>query len=237
VRPAGGAGIRAPPVYDPETMSPDHDLVLRRYRRHAAGYDASARRTMGLRARTVARLALAPGQTVLDVAAGTGLSIGLLREGVGESGRVIAVELCPEMLDLARRRVAAAGWRNVTLLQGAMEEVRLPAPLDAVLFNYTHDVLRSPPALANIFAALRPGGRVAAAGMRLLPWWLAPLNLYVLLAARPYMTTFEGLGRPWSLLESYLDGFATESTLLGTGYIGWGAAAGLTTGRRSPTDR
>ena len=60
--------------------------------------------------------------------------------------------------------------------------------------------------------------------MKLAPWWLAPLNLVVLAQARPYMTTFEGLGRPWSLLEPYLEGFALESVLFGTGYIGWGLA-------------
>ena len=105
-----------------------------------------------------------------------------------------------------------------------METAEIPGPIDAVLFNFTHDVLRSPSALARIFAATRPGARVAVAGMKLAPWWLAPLNLVVLAQARPYMTTFEGLGRPWSLLEPYLEGFALESVLFGTGYIGWGLA-------------
>ena len=203
--------------------APDRQRALDLYRRHAPGYDASARRTMPLRERTIARLGLQPGQTVLDVGAGTGLSFELLRRGVGDGGRVVGVELSPEMIALARSRVAAAGWANVTLEQAAMEEARLPEQLDAVLFNYTHDVLRSPRALAHIFARLRPGGRIAVAGMRLVSWWLAPVNVYVLLAARPYMTTFEGLARPWSHLETYLDSFETEPTLYGTGYIGWGA--------------
>lgn len=201
---------------------PDRELALERYRRHAAGYDASAQRTMRLRTRTIARLELQPGQTVLDVGAGTGLSFALLRDGVGPAGRVVGVELSPEMGALARRRIEREGWRNVVLEQAAIEEAELPETIDAVLFNYTHDVLRSPAALAHIFARVRPGARVAVAGMRYVSWWLAPVNLYVLFAAHPYMTTFEGLGRPWSHLEAYLDGFATEPTLFGTGYIGWG---------------
>lgn len=201
---------------------PNRQQALDLYRRHAPGYDRSAERTMPLRIRTIARLGLQPGQTVLDVASGTGLSFPLLQAAVGPSGRIVAVELSPEMMGLARDRVAAAGWDNVTLEQAAMEEARLPAQLDAVLFNYTHDVLRSPAALANIMARLRPGGRVAVAGMRLMSWWLAPVNLYVLAAARPYMTTFDGLSCPWSHLEPYLEGFETEPTLWGTGYIGWG---------------
>jgi len=205
--------------------APDPRLALERYRAHAAGYDASAQRTLALRRRTVAALALRPGQTVLDVACGTGLSFPLLQEGVGAGGRIIGVELSPEMLARARERCGREGWRNVTVIESAMEAADIPAPVDAVLFNFTHDVLRSPAALARVFAAARPGARVAVAGMKWAPWWLAPVNLVVLAKARPYLTTLEGLGRPWSLLEDYLDRFEWKSVMFGAGYIGWGAVA------------
>jgi demethylmenaquinone methyltransferase/2-methoxy-6-polyprenyl-1,4-benzoquinol methylase len=202
--------------------APDPQLAIARYRAHAPGYDASAARTMALRRRTVAQLALEPGQTVLDVACGTGLSFGLLREGVGASGRIIGVELSPDMLALARERCAREGWGNVTLIESAMETAKIPGPLDAILFHFTHDVLRSPAALGRILSAARAGARVAVAGMKLAPWWLAPANLVVRAKARPYMTTLEGLRRPWDLLEGHLATFARESVLYGTGYIGWG---------------
>jgi ubiquinone/menaquinone biosynthesis C-methylase UbiE len=202
--------------------SPDPQRALELYRACAAGYDASAERTMPLRRRTIAALDLRPGDTVLDVACGTGLSFGLLREGVGPSGHIVGVELSPEMIAQAEARCAREGWRNVTLVQAAMEAADIPRPLDAVLFNFTHDVLRSAGALARIFAAARPGVRVAAAGMKWAPWWLAPANLVVRAQARPYMTTFEGLDRPWSLLEAHLERFEWRSVLFGTGYIGWG---------------
>jgi len=126
------------------------------------------------------------------------------------------------MLALARERCVREGWRNVTLIESAMESADIPGPVDAILFNFTHDVLRSPAALERILAAARPGTRVAVAGMKLAPWWLAPLNAVVRAQARPYMTTFEGLARPWDLLEAYLEGFERETVLFGTGYIGWG---------------
>ena len=204
--------------------APDPQLALARYRAHARGYDASAARTMPLRRRTVARLALEPGQTVLDVACGTGLSFPLLHAGVGEGGRIVGVELSPDMLALARQRCARDGWRNVTLIESAMETAEIPGPVDAILCNFTHDVLRSPPALARIFAAARPGARVAVAGMKLAPWWLSPANIVVRAKARPYMTTLEGLRRPWDLLEGHLASFAWEPVLYGTGYVGWGIA-------------
>jgi demethylmenaquinone methyltransferase/2-methoxy-6-polyprenyl-1,4-benzoquinol methylase len=202
--------------------APDPRRALELYRAHAPGYDASAERTMPLRRRTIAALGLRPGDTVLDVACGTGLSFALLRDGVGAAGHVVGVELSPEMLALARRRCEREGWRNVTLIGAAMEDAELPRAPDAILFNFTHDVLQSERALARIFAAARPGASVAAAGMKWAPWWLAPANLLVRAQARPYMTTFEGLDRPWSLLEQHLERFDWRSVLFGTGYIGWG---------------
>ena len=67
------------------------------------------------------------------------------------------------MLALARERCVREGWRNVTLIESAMETADIPAPVDAILFNFTHDVLRSP---AGPGAHLR--GRPARA--RASPW-------------------------------------------------------------------
>jgi demethylmenaquinone methyltransferase/2-methoxy-6-polyprenyl-1,4-benzoquinol methylase len=182
---------------------------------------------MPLRRRTIDRLKLRAGDTVLDVACGTGLSFDLLHDAVGDSGHIIGVELSPEMIELARRRVAEAGWKNVTLIESDMASVVLSHQLDAILFNFTHDVLRSKPALANIFASARGGARVALAGMKYPPRWMAPVNYVVRAQARPYMTTFEGLAAPWDLATDYLQSFERESALFGTAYIGWGRVSML----------
>ncbi len=151
---------------------------------------------MRMRVRTIEKLALRPGDRVLDVACGTGLSFPLLREAVGTQGEVVGIDISPEMMSLARKRVAEAGWKNIRLLESSIESANIPEPLDAILFNFTHDVLRSPPALQRIFAAAGPNARLALAGMKLLPWWMAPFNVFVRAKARPYMTTFEGLDKP-----------------------------------------
>lgn len=187
-----------------------------------------------MRARAVAALDLRGGETVLDVACGTGACFPLLEEAVGASGRIIGVELSPDMLELARRRVEAAGWTNVTLIQESMESVRLPARWDAALFHFTQDVLRSPQALANIFSQRGDTARVAAAGTKLFPWWLGLLNLYIWLANRPYMTTTDGLSRPWSLLQrEYVPDLRVEQVWLGASYI----ASGRCRGSREPSAR
>lgn len=208
---------------------PDAAKAVARYRRHADGYDASAQRTMWIRQRAIAKLDLRPGDRVLDVACGTGLSLQSLRDAVGPEGQVVGVDLSPDMIGLAQQRVVQAGWDNVRLLEAPLETADIPGPLDAVLFHFTHDILRSPPALERIFAATRPGGRVAFAGMKYAPWWMAPVNLIVRAKARPYMTTLDGLAMPWDLALRYLDEFGWQPVLFGTGYVGWGRvhAAGL----------
>jgi len=196
------------------------------YRRHARSYDASAQRTMALRRRTIARLGLRPGDVVLDAGCGTGLSFPLLLDAVGTSGRVIGVESSPDMLVLARERAAAAGWRNTVVIEAALEIAALPCAVDAVLFNYTHDVLRSPAALKNIFRQSRSGAVVAVAGIKHPPRWLDPLRLYRRFKSRGCYEHFEGLDTPWDLLAPFVPDLQVESTLLGTGYIAWGRAGG-----------
>ena len=202
--------------------APNAARAIAQYRHHANGYDASAQRTMRLRVRTIEKLTLRPGDRVLDVASGTGLSFALLREAVGAQGEVVGIDISPEMMSIARQRVAEAGWQNVTLLESSIESANIPGPLDAVLFNFTHDVMRSPTALKRIFAAAGPNARIAISGMKYVPWWMAPVNVIVRAKARPYMTTFEGLEKPWDLASPYLSEFEWRPVLFGIGYIGWG---------------
>lgn len=204
-------------------MSTDlNQISIERYRRCAAGYDASAERTMALRRRTIALLGLEPGQTVLDVGAGTGLSYGLLRQGVGPGGQVLAFEQSPDMFALAQARVQREGWTNVWHANEPAETVRLPAPADAVLFNYTHDICRSPEAVTNILRQVRPGARLAVAGMKFFPWWTGPLNLLAWLKNRPYNARPGDLWRPWSHLADHCTDWHWQSTQFGMGYIASG---------------
>ena len=207
-----------------QTMSRDRANVF--YRRNASGYDASAARTMVLRRRTIDYLALQPGDAVLDAGCGTGLSFPLLLDRTGPAGSVIGVEASPEMLALARVRCSEAGWQNVTLIEADLERVELPCPADAVLFNYTHDVMRSAAALANIFRQTRAGARIAAAGIKHPPRWLDPLRLYRRFKSRQCYDRPEGLDTPWDLLAREVADLRVESTLFGTGYIAWGRLSG-----------
>jgi arsenite methyltransferase len=200
---------------------------LEHYRQHAGDYDASAQRTMALRRRTIARLALRPGDAVLDVGCGTGLSLPLLLDAVGSGGTVIGVEQSPDMLALARQRMVAAGWRNVTLIDAAAEAVVLPRMVDALLFNYTHDVIRSPAALHKLCRQAATGARVAVAGIKHPPRWLDPFRLYRRFKSRGCYNSTEGLDAPWDRLQALVPDLQVESTLWGTGFIAWGRYCGV----------
>ena len=201
-------------------MLPDPRLSQRNYDRHAASYDATCRRILGIRAEAIAALALRPGETVLDVACGTGATLPALAEAVGPGGRVIGIEHSAAMAAIARTRAPG----NAEVVVSAVEELRLPVRADAMLLSYTHDVLQSPAAVQRLAQLAMPGCRVAVTGIRFLPWWYGwPVNAVMALRSRPYITTYSGLRRPWALLERHCAGFRMLKTFhAGSSYLGLG---------------
>ena len=198
------------------------EISMARYERHAAGYDRSAAYTMALRRRTIALLGLQPGEVVLDVGAGTGLSYAPLREAVGPTGRVLAFEQSQAMYERACARVHAEGMHNVWHCHAGAQEVRLPQQADAALFNYVHDISRMPDAVANILQQLKPGARIAMAGMKFFPWWTGPLNLLAWMKNRPYNALAADLWSPWDLVQAHCEAFHITSTQWGMGYMAHG---------------
>ncbi len=199
---------------------------LAKYRQRAAAYDSTCGPTWGIRERCIAALQLQRGQSVLDVACGTGLSLALLRQRVGgaegTAGQVYGFDHSAEMLVQARARAAAAGWGNVQLFETAAQALALPKPVDALLFHYTHDILRSPDALRCVLAQARPGARVAIAGIKYFPRWLAPLNAWVYWKNHAYNGAPGELRSPWDRIAPRLDDWQFEATQWGMGYIASG---------------
>ena len=195
---------------------------IEKYRRRAAGYDATCGPTAPIRRRAMEGLVLQPGQRVLDVGCGSGLSLALLRERVGAAGQVWGCDQSPQMLTQARARVTAAGWSNVELMECAAQDLTLPESVDALLFHYTHDILRSDLAIDRLLACARPGARVAIAGIKYFPAALAPLNLWVYLKNRPYNGSPGGLRTPWDRIAPRLVDWRWQPTQWGMGYLAFG---------------
>jgi ubiquinone/menaquinone biosynthesis C-methylase UbiE len=208
------------------SRGPDRETALEQYRRRAGVYDLELAFFEPIRRRAIAGLGLRPGEVVLDVGCGTGLSLALLRQGVGPRGRVVGIEQSPEMLEQARRRVTRARWSRVTLIRSPVETADIPFRADAALFHFTHDILRRPESIANVLNRLKPGGRVVASGLK----WASPgltwaVNLLVLPAALRSVTSLDGMDQPWRLLRDQLGQMSVETVLLGGAYIARGVRA------------
>ena len=217
------SGRRAGPAWLANfRREPDRTAALDSYARLAARYEQTTAPIRQVRQRALEVLALRPGETVFDIACGAGATLGALSGLVGPHGQVFGIEQSPEMAALASQ--AAGACDNVRVLCEPVETFRSPAMADAAVLCYTHDVLQSPQALANLFAQLRPGARVSVAGFCLLPAWAAPVNAWALWRARHYLTTWRGLQAPWRpLLERCPDLHLVERFHAGTGYLAVGS--------------
>jgi ubiquinone/menaquinone biosynthesis C-methylase UbiE len=113
--------------------------------------------------RTVERLSLAPGATVLDVACGTGASAIPAAECVGPSGHVIAVDLAEKMLAIGRSKTATLNLQNIEFRLGDMMNLGMPDDsFDAVVcvfgIFFVPDMVA---AVRELWRMVRPGGRLA----------------------------------------------------------------------------
>lgn len=201
---------------------PDPSLSGSKYRFRAAHYDLELLPFEPVRAEAISLLDVAPGATVIDVGCGTGLSFAGLRQRIGPRGRIVAIEPSPEMLAVARARVERNGWTGIELLAATAGDAVLRGRADAALFHFTHDVLRDPGALDHVFAHLRPGAHVVAAGLQWAPPWMVPTNLFVLGAALYSVTCMEGLAQPWTMLGKRVDGLQVRERGFGGIYIASG---------------
>ena len=184
--------------------APNRLAALEQYRLRARFYDLQLALAEPVRRRAIERLGLKRGETVLDVGCGTGLSFELLEQRIGhDAGKIVGIEQSSDMIEHARARAERDHFENVTLITSPVEEAEIQVLADAALFHFTHDILRTPAAVANVIRHLKPGARIVASGLKWARLWELPTNLMVLQAALFSVTSLEGLAAPWSNLARW----------------------------------
>jgi arsenite methyltransferase len=108
-----------------------------------------------------------PGDTILDLGCGGGIDTILAAQATGPSGRVLALDFLPEMLERTATAAAEANLDNVETVDGELEAVPLPdASVDLIISN---GVINLSPRKARVMAecarVLRPGGRLCVSDL------------------------------------------------------------------------
>jgi ubiquinone/menaquinone biosynthesis C-methylase UbiE len=107
-------------------------------------------------------LRLKPGMAVADIGAGSGYYTELVSHQVGATGRVLAVDIQSEMIQLIEKRVREHGLLNVTPVLGEANDPKLAAAsIDLeLLVDVYHEFAHPQEMLRHLRAALRPDGRM-----------------------------------------------------------------------------
>ena len=204
-----------------------HDLYVERAKRYDLGlkfYGLFGFRLNWYRKVAVEALSLSAGDTVIDLACGTGLNFDYLQKAVGEEGRIIGVDLTAAMLDQARQRVAANGWRNVDLIQADLAEYSFPTGVAGIISSYAITLVPEFDSVIQRGAeALRPSGRLAILDFkkpRDWPEWLIRLGAWLY---KPYGVRLDlAVRHPWESVNRYLHQVLFREFYLGGLYLSVG---------------
>jgi ubiquinone/menaquinone biosynthesis C-methylase UbiE len=211
------------------------------YGKRAKWYDLTANlyylvgfREQAYRRAAVRALGLHEGDTVVELCCGTGLNFGLLEQAIGPQGKLIGVDMTPEMLAQALRRVERRGWQNVELVQSRASEYEFPSSIDGVISTCALTLEpKYDGVIGRAAAALAPGGRVVVLDFRLPERWPRWLVSAFVALTRPFGVTRDlGERHPWESIARYLGNYQFRSFYWGLAYVAAGTRVGGPWGKR-----
>src|SRR5574340_406541 len=106
---------------------------------------------------------LAEGETVVDLGSGGGIDCFVAAKKVGPSGRVIGIDMTPEMIALAKRNAERGGYANVEFRLSEVEDMPIPEnTADIIISNCVINLVPDKRrAFAEAFRVTKPGGRLS----------------------------------------------------------------------------
>jgi ubiquinone/menaquinone biosynthesis C-methylase UbiE len=220
-----------------------HEHLIETYRKKAKRYDVTSRLypvpgypQRAQRLRTVQALGLRAGDSVIDMACGTGLNFPLIEEAIGPGGRIVGVDLTDAMLARAKDRIETNGWSNVSLVQADAAGFDFPTEVNGILSTYAlSQVPDCAEVIAHGAAALSEGGRWAVLDLKVpgnTPGWLTRLGTA---AVRPFAAIDEWIMRqPWAVIRAAMQEELTDLSwtelFFGTAFLAAGSRGRGTSG-------
>ncbi len=180
--------------------------VASTFGKRAAGYDHGMTlyyligyRYHAYRKHAVRALELRPGDTVVEIGCGTGINFAAVQKTIGPTGKIIGVDRTDSMLAEAHKKVKAAGWSNVELVQCDAVEYEFPESVDGVLSTYALSYIpRFEEIVVKGCKALAPGRRLSILDLKSPAYHsvLSKIVSYLLvLFLRPYAVTDDYIAR------------------------------------------
>lgn len=131
-------------------------------------FEIESREVFALRDEIVAKCEIAPGSTVADIGAGTGLFTRLFSKAVGEKGNVIAVDISSNFLDHIKATSRQLDLKNIDTLLCKDDSTELPPnSVDTAFICDTYHHFEFPhKTMTSLYQAMKPGGRVIVIDFR-----------------------------------------------------------------------
>jgi demethylmenaquinone methyltransferase/2-methoxy-6-polyprenyl-1,4-benzoquinol methylase len=196
-------------------IDPTRRHLIKTYRKRAKHYDITSRfypvpgyPQRAQRLRAVQALGLRAGDSVVEIACGTGLNYPLIEQAIGPSGRIVGVDLTDAMLAQAQDRIERNGWRNISLVHADAADFDFPSSVDAILSTYAlTQIPECTEVIASGATALSRGGRWVVLDLKVpenTPRWLGRLGITIV---RPFASIDEWtMRRPWEAIRTAMQG-------------------------------
>lgn len=157
------------------------------------------------RKKLVAQLGLREGDVVVDLGAGTGANVPGLINAVGQSGRIIEVDISQQMLNRGRAKSRDKNWSNVVFIREDVTEFNLPGETAAVIATFALEMVPEyHRVIERLAGQIGPGGRLGLLGLKhpeKWPDWLIELGIW-LNKSFGVSREYEKF-RPWEALRAF----------------------------------
>lgn len=201
------------------------------YGKRAGRYDLSANayyligfREVKYRKLAVSKLQVNPGDTVVEIGCGTGLNFPYLLDAIGQTGRLIGIDLTDAMIAKAKERVRRNGWSNVELAQIDAAVFGFPSGIDGAISTFALTLVPEyEEVIKRVSRALNPGARLVIADFKEpdhWPMWIVRLGV---LLTKPFGVSLDLAERkPWEVMRKYFSNVETTEAFGGFVYVAAG---------------